>query len=296
MPRPFHGDVEFFRFNTTGGDAPVCALSLRSAGALRPGENESARKSFFESLSIEYDNVVSLSQVHSRDVYKVDETSAVGSSPWVFSPASGPAVPSPDDAGGGEGGEARTGGSGKPCGDGIVTVCRSAVPCVTVADCMPIWLFEPETGCFGVLHSGWKGTGIVAEALRAAESEWGCAPSSFYVILGPHIRQCCYTVDAGRAEYFRDAFGDECVAPDEAHADPRNRWPYKLSLAAANISVCLSLGVRKSRIVDVRRCTACSEVYGSSRRESSADASAAMDGRTPYTSMAAFIFWRKQRN
>ena len=45
--------------------------------------------------------------------------------------------------------------------DGIITCNKSLVPIVTVADCMPIYLFEPKTGCFGVLHSGWKGTGIV---------------------------------------------------------------------------------------------------------------------------------------
>ena len=51
-------------------------------------------------------------------------------------------------------------------GDGILTVNALLMPVVTAADCMPIFFYERECGVFGVVHSGWKGTGIVSEAIN----------------------------------------------------------------------------------------------------------------------------------
>ncbi len=277
-------DIEVFRFNTGTGEEPVCVLSLKSAGALRPGENEKARVTFFESLSVPYVNVISLSQIHSRIVFNVSRIDGeMAQNEWAFSSSSG-----------GCGFGVKKKNAGRYQGDGMLTDCKNAVPCVTVADCMPVWIFDPDTGCFGVLHSGWKGTGIIAEALRMAEKNWGSKASSFYVIMGPHIRQCCYTVDRERAEYFRGNFSSDCVLLDEKLDASGSRWPYRLSLAEANISLCLSLGIKRDRILDTGKCTACSEKYGSSRRESSFPGTGENPGVTPFTSMAAFIYWPAQ--
>ncbi len=287
---PGQNDVEFFKFNSGSPVEPVCALSLKAAGALRPVENEDRRQDFFSSvIPVPYGNVVSLSQIHSRTVFKVSPVcSGTGNgSGWVFS-----AFSSWD----GDIADARKDSSGRHSGDGILSTCASVVPCVTVADCMPVWLFDPDTGCFGVLHSGWRGTGIIASALALAEKEWGSKASSFHVILGPHIRQCCYTVDEERAVYFSDNFSNDCVFLDEKLHSAGSKWPYRLSLAEANISLCLSLGIQPDRIRDTGICTSCSSRYGSSRREimerGGMDSFRSGDSSvTPFTSMAAFIYW-----
>ena len=64
-------------------------------------------------------------------------------------------------------------------GDGAITTSSKLVPVVTVADCLPIFLYDEKTGCRGVLHSGWKGTGIVVQALKLAERTYGAQPSDF---------------------------------------------------------------------------------------------------------------------
>jgi YfiH family protein len=149
--------------------------------------------------------------------------------------------------------------------DGIITTSPDLVPSITVADCMPIYLWEPKTRCFGLLHSGWRGTGIVANALYLAEYTWGSRIQDFYVTLGPHIHDCCYTVDEDRAEYFSNTFGTECVSLGEIMDDGETR--YRLSLAEANRLLLTSMGIPEDHILHCMDCTACDERLGSFRRE-----------------------------
>ena len=171
-----------FRFS--GGSLPYdCVLTLRAAGPMKGRTDEENRARVFSGLGIEPSRVVSLTQIHSRTVY-------VAQTPEDFSDWKE--------------------------GDGILTGNPDIVPCVTVADCMPIWLCHERAPCFGVLHSGWKGTGIIREALAAARRVWDADPAGFHVILGPHIRSCCYTVDDDRARYFSENFSPDAVCLDEA--------------------------------------------------------------------------------
>ncbi|MDE5898660.1 MAG: polyphenol oxidase family protein, partial [Treponemataceae bacterium] len=77
-------------------------------------------------------------------------------------------------------------------GDGLVSADASFMPVVTVADCVPIFLFDPESGAFGVVHSGWKGTGIAASAVERMCAEYGASARNFCIAIGAHIRDCCY--------------------------------------------------------------------------------------------------------
>jgi hypothetical protein len=152
--------------------------------------------------------------------------------------------------------------------DGMLTDRRGDVLGVTVADCMPIYLFAAggrdaaENGhapVFGILHSGWKGTGIAAEALRMLETERGIAAHSVTAVLGPSIRSCCYRVDRERGEYFASSWGEEAVR--------RDGEAWYLDLVAANTGLLRSAGVEDIRVVD--SCTMCEERFGSYRREGS---------------------------
>ncbi len=233
-------------FAPEGTSGPLCSISLASAGRMKTGRDEANRSAFFTSLGIDPSRLASVTQVHSRTVYAVEKPGELAE---------------------------------HPAGDGVITVNPDVVPCVTVADCMPIYLHDPVSGCFGVLHSGWKGTGIVAEALSLAASRWGARAEDFYVLLGPHIRDCCYTVDAERAEYFTRGFGPSCVSLDPEREMAGSQWPWRLSLAEANRLHCVSVGIPASRVADSRSCTSCGLEYGSSRRE----------GADSFTHMAAFI-------
>ncbi|MDR0644638.1 MAG: polyphenol oxidase family protein [Treponema sp.] len=74
---------------------------------------------------------------------------------------------------------------------------------VTVADCLPVFLFDTDSGTFGVVHSGWSGTGIVLNALRLMKTR----PEAAAVVFGPCICGHCYHVDEKRRRIFSEKFG-----------------------------------------------------------------------------------------
>jgi polyphenol oxidase len=197
-------------------------------------------------------------------------------------------------------------------GDGMITSNKSLVPVVTVADCMPIFLYDPVTGVFGALHSGWKGTGIVGEAIFLAEKKYGAKPENFCVALGPHIHDCCYNVDQERAEYFRTHFTAECITElteqqiaekiKNGADDSAKKYRFCLSLEKANLAVLQQAGVCSENVVCATDCTSCAQfadgsfVYGSSRRETAEARNAGKNVDVhsgAFTVQAAFCGWIK---
>jgi copper oxidase (laccase) domain-containing protein len=140
---------------------------------------------------------------------------------------------------------------------------------------MPIFLFDPESGAYGMLHSGWKGTGIVVNAARLMARRYGTRMEKLAVHFGPHIGSCCYRVDEERAVLFAKEFGGEAVR----HVDGR---PH-LNLLAANMALARSLGI--GAISYSSACTSCDDGLGSFRRE----------GAQGFTRMAAVIGFPRGR-
>ena len=165
-------------------------------------------------------------------------------------------------------------------GDGAITLSNKLVPVVTVADCLPIYLYDAKTGCRGVLHSGWKGTGIVVKALKLAERIYGAQPSDFSVVIGPHIHSCCYQVEDDRVSYFTSEFGASCIIP-----------PNNLSLAQANVNLLLDAGVPEDNILCCTDCTCCDSRLGSFRRETASlpDSMPLEEKLRCFTTMMAFV-------
>jgi polyphenol oxidase len=221
----------------SGQGAPAALLSTRSAGSMRyePGVLNATRVNWLRSVGFDPDSVLALPLVHSRKVYKAGV---------------------PADLAGLE-------------GDGIVTDNPDACAVLTVADCMPIFLFDPDSGAFGILHSGWKGTGILAGACRLMAAEFGTRASRLSVLFGPRVGVCCYPVDEERARLFSDEFGSSAVV--HGNGQPR------LDLVAANLALADSLGISSVTISDA--CTSCDTELGSYRRE----------GPLEFTRMAAAI-------
>jgi YfiH family protein len=174
---------------------------------------------------------------------------------------------------------------------------------VTAADCLPVFLLDTEGGGFGILHSGWKGTGIVSRALALMESCWHARPERVAAILGPCIRSCCYRVNRDRAQAFEAEFGgpggtyplgpvarklagagEICrqdtfgETPPSGESAPGNGFSgeFFLDLQAANARLLADAGVRD--IAVCQDCTFTDPRLGSFRREGAA-----------YTRMAALI-------
>lgn len=232
-------------------------ITLKNAGSMRFRWNETnaARNLFFESLGIDSvpdtqnerkknKRAVPLELIHSKNVFCAEnERSLLGAR-----------------------------------GDGIITANASIVPVITVADCAPIFFANYKARCFGVLHSGWKGTGIVLEAFEKAKQVYGAQKEDFFVIVGPHIQSCCYTVPKDRAEYFEKNFSPRCVE--------QKNGSYHLSLKAANSHILAEYGIPQSHIAFATDCSSCDARLGSFRREQVKNNSL---GENQFTPMAAFV-------
>jgi YfiH family protein len=142
---------------------------------------------------------------------------------------------------------------------------RETALTVTVADCLPVFLYDTETEAYALLHSGWRGTGIVLAALALMAQRWGTRPSSVAALLGPCIRACCYNVDEARAAAFEAEFGGSAGEYPLGPVVRRKGGRPALDLQAANARLLAGAGVRNlSYCVD---CTFSDSRLGSFRRE-----------------------------
>ena len=215
------------------------AISLRRAGDMKCVGNAPSpgRRRLLQSLGIEERRLFSCRQVHSRRVLTVTR----------------------DDSGFYAREEA----------DGLVSDLDGVVLAVTVADCLPLFLTDSRTGAFAILHSGWKGTGILCEALTCLQRDYGSRSGDLHAVIGPGIGSCCYEVDLGRFVRFRDEFGEGAV---------RRQGPnHYLDLRAANLELLQTAGVEN--VLVIRDCTACNPLLSSYRR----------DGAGRFTHMLAMI-------
>ena len=134
--------------------------------------------------------------------------------------------------------------------DAVLSAAEGVAACVSVADCVPILLADPESGAVAAVHAGWRGTleRAGAEGVLALAREAGAPASRLLAAIGPSIGPCCYEVSDDLAASFRDALGEAVVRPG-----PR---PI-LDLWKANAAVLAAAGVRADRIEVLGRCTAC---------------------------------------
>jgi YfiH family protein len=134
--------------------------------------------------------------------------------------------------------------------DAVVSTAEGVAACVSVADCVPVLLADPDTGAVAAVHAGWRGTLARAaeEGVRALGRETGAPPGRLLAAVGPSIGPCCYEVSDDLAASFREALGAAVV-----RAGPRPT----LDLWRANAGVLQAAGVRPDRIHVLGHCTSC---------------------------------------
>jgi YfiH family protein len=211
-----------FIFDGNPIEGIMCGISSRFAGNMKYDSQNQNRLNLFENLGFDSFNVYGLNQIHSRSVLVVDKENP-------------PDVPA----------------------DGMVTIDRNICLTVTTADCLPVYLYDIKSGAFGLVHSGWKGTGIVKNALSLMNEYWAAKPCDITAVLGPCIDSCCYNVDKERAAAFAKEFGGDSVR--------KKSGEFFLDMKAANIKLLSEAGVRN--IACCRDCTFTDDRLGSFRRE-----------------------------
>ncbi len=213
-------------------------LTLRTVGDMRRREN---RLALLDAMGIDPRTVCMVRQTHSKRVLDAAELVRVGS------------TAAEED---------------RVEGDGIVSGPGGPFLAVGVGDCAPLYLADSRTGAYALLHSGWRGTGILRVAVERLAREFGSRPGDLVLTIGPCISAEAYAVDDGRAREYR-AWGADAVV----YRDDR---PY-LDMRAANAGIARELGIPVVSVAN--HCTYTTSRLGSFRRE----------GADRYTGMLALL-------
>lgn len=141
-------------------------LQLSSSGEWRP---------VAESIGVGPDNLVTLAQVHGREVIVVRK------------------------------GGARP--EGRPAADLLVSDDPDVALVVRAADCVPLLLADRRTGAVGAAHAGWRGTaaGAAGALVTAMTREFSSRPADLVAAIGPSIGVCCYEVGSDVVDAFAAA-------------------------------------------------------------------------------------------
>ncbi|MBE3589499.1 MAG: peptidoglycan editing factor PgeF [Firmicutes bacterium] len=153
-----------------------------------------------------------------------------------------------------------------PEADAAVTADAGVTLAVLVADCAPVYLVDPEARVAALAHAGWRGTAarIAARAAGVMAGRFGARPERMRAWIGPHIRECCYEVDAPVIDRFREAFG----AAADAFLRPARPGHARLSLAGAIRRALAEAGVPPAHVGESPECTGCRlDLFYSHRKE-----------------------------
>lgn len=80
--------------------------------------------------------------------------------------------------------------------DALITKEKGILLGVTVADCFPVYFFDPVVGAIGIAHCGWRGivAGIVPNVINSFQENFGSKPENILLAIGPGLRFCHFVV------------------------------------------------------------------------------------------------------
>lgn len=152
-------------------------------------------------------------------------------------------------------------------GDGLVTAQPGLMLIVRTADCLPVFLVDPENRAVAAVHCGWRSTWqkILVSTCGLMRENFGSRPEKLLAGLGPCIEQKCYEVGTEVIKSFKAAGFEtgKIFAPSLNNNDK-----FYLDLRAANrLLLAGEIGLKPENIYEVEACTFCSKDLYSYRRD-----------------------------
>jgi YfiH family protein len=191
------------------------------------------RRRFLSALKLHETQLVTLRQVHSKQVHIIKEFAGQ----W-----------------------------NPPDGDGLICRDKNITLAVQTADCIPILIADPGKKVFAAVHSGWRGTlkQIALHAIRKIQNTYGSNPGDLLVAVGPGIRSCCYEVGREVADLFEQKYPGVCPAV----SIPGRSDKYLLDLPKALRIQFRTSGIHPENVHNLDLCTCCNtETFFSYRAE-----------------------------
>jgi YfiH family protein len=130
--------------------------------------------------------------------------------------------------------------------DALVTNTPGLPLCVTLADCVPVLVFDPAKKVLGLAHAGWGGTlaRISSRTVAVMRDRFGCDPTVLIGAIGPSIGPARYEVGPEVVERAGAAYGERAAEILE----PIGEGKARLDLWGANRIDLEEAGVGAGRI------------------------------------------------
>lgn len=167
------------------------------------------RKIFFDSVGLEIENIVFQKQIHSDIIKYIDKPGYSGE------------------------------------GDALITDKSNLVLTISVADCVPVFIYDRMNKIIAAVHSGWRGTQkqILAKTIEKLKNEFNSTSENLYVYIGPSVSQDNYEVGEEVANLFEERYS----VPVKSK--------FLLDLRKINCDMLIRTGIPNSQIQASNLCT-----------------------------------------
>ncbi|WP_080058036.1 peptidoglycan editing factor PgeF [Spirosoma aerolatum] len=184
--------------------APFASLNLGINTADQPVNVDENRRRFFAAIGASADQLASSYQVHGTEVLYALE-------------------------------------AGRYEGyDALITNKPGILVGVTVADCVPILIYDAKQQAVAAIHAGWRGTvgQIVTKTLACMQQQFGTRSIDCFAYIGACIDECSFEVGLEVADQFDPA----CKRQDETTGK------YFVDLKKANAQLLVKFGIPEAQI------------------------------------------------
>lgn len=209
----------------------IQGISTRTYGNMHLGKSNDARENrqnFFLDLGISMKDTICLNQVHGANVIPVGVKEKENQL--------------------------------KLEGDGLITREKGIFLEVTIADCLPVLIYDPTVEIVSLVHAGWRGIidQIIPKAIEKFR-QFGSEPQNLIIGIGPGICQKHFVVKNDVLKKFKDLYPSATFV--------RNHDGY-VDLKKAVIIDLKHAGVPRHNIEIASVCPVCHNgIYGSFRKE-----------------------------
>ncbi len=144
--------------------------------------------------------------------------------------------------------------------DAIITNKSNLFLQVSIADCVPILIYDPISQVVAAVHAGWRGTNseIAFKSVIKIIEVYNIKSKNLIAFIGPSAGECCYEVGEETWKKFNTKYLKK-------HSfDLKKRF---LNVKKANYDQLLKAGMLKNNIEVSQYCTICDNQFHSFRRD-----------------------------
>lgn len=225
-------EAPFFKFSSLSKFPEIIhGISTRAYGNMHLGKSNEAkenRQNFFLDLEISLQDTIGLNQVHAANVIPVGEREKENQL--------------------------------KLSGDGLITREKGIYLAITIADCLPVLIYDPTLEIVCLVHAGWRGVigQIIPKAIEKFR-QFLSEPQNLMVGIGPGICQKHFVVKNDVLEKFKDLYPSATFV--------RNHDGY-VDLKKAVLIDLKHAGIPRHNVEIASDCPVCHPcLYGSFRKE-----------------------------